>query len=62
VAIIDQYRYRVSLHAPAVSHSTDEDDQEGRIHFQQDDAPLHYFGDLWDYLNTEFGRLVEWRR
>jgi hypothetical protein len=36
------YRYRVSGHAPTVPHSTDEDDQKGRIRFQQDGAPSHY--------------------
>ena len=32
----------------------DEDDQEGRIHFQQDGAPLHYLGEVREYLNTRF--------
>ena len=37
----------------------DEDDQEGRIHFQQDGAPLHYLGEVREYLNTRFpGRWV----
>jgi hypothetical protein len=32
----------------------DEDDQEGRIHFQQDGEPLHYFTEVPEYLNTRF--------
>jgi len=32
----------------------DEDDQEGRIHFQQDGAPPHYLGEVREYLNTRF--------
>jgi hypothetical protein len=32
----------------------DEDDQEGRIHFQQDGAPLHYLGEVREYINTLF--------
>jgi hypothetical protein len=32
----------------------DEDDQEGRIHFQQYDAPLHYLQEVREYLNTRF--------
>jgi hypothetical protein len=30
----------LSGHVSTVLHPSDEDDQEGRIHFQQDDAPL----------------------
>ena len=30
----------------------DEDDQEGRIHFQQDGKPPHYLGEVREYLNT----------
>jgi hypothetical protein len=30
----------------------DENDQERRIHFQQDGAPSHYLGDVREYLNT----------
>jgi hypothetical protein len=30
----------------------DEDDQEGRIHFQQDGAPIHYLEEVREYLNT----------
>jgi hypothetical protein len=38
----------------------DEDDQKGRIHFQQDDAPPHYFGEAREYLNTRFpGRWID---
>ena len=37
----------------------DEDDQEGRIHFQQDGAPPHYLGEVREYLNTRFpGRWI----
>ena len=37
----------------------DEDDQEGRIHFQQDGAPTHYLGEVREYLNTRFpGRWI----
>jgi hypothetical protein len=32
----------------------DEDDQEGRIHFQQDGAPPHYLEEVREYLNTRF--------
>jgi hypothetical protein len=32
----------------------DEDDQEGRIHFQQDGAPPHYIEELREYLSTRF--------
>jgi hypothetical protein len=38
----------------------DEDDQEGRIHFQQDGAPPHYLEEVHEYLNTHFPRLVDW--
>jgi hypothetical protein len=31
-----------------------DDDQEGRIHFQQDYAPPHYLEEVHDYLNTRF--------
>ena len=30
----------------------DEDDQEGRIHFQQDGAPPHYLGEVREYLRS----------
>jgi hypothetical protein len=30
----------------------DKNDQEGRIRFQQDGAPLHYLGEVREYLNT----------
>jgi hypothetical protein len=40
----------------------DEDDQEGRIHFQQDGARPHYVWDVHEYLNTQVGALVELRR
>jgi hypothetical protein len=40
----------------------DEDDQEGRIHFQQDGAPLHYSGEVREYPVSEVGGLVERRR
>ena len=37
----------------------DEDDQEGRIHFQQDGAPPRYLGGVREYLNTRFpGRWI----
>ncbi|XP_023725909.1 uncharacterized protein LOC111874552 [Cryptotermes secundus] len=37
----------------------DEDDQEGRIHFQQDGAPPHYLGEVHEYLNARFpGRWI----
>ena len=38
----------------------DEDDQEGRIHFQQDGgAPPHYLGEVREYLKTRFpGRWI----
>jgi hypothetical protein len=37
----------------------DEDDQEGRIHFQQDGAPPHYLGEVGEYFSTRFpGRLM----
>jgi hypothetical protein len=32
----------------------DEDDQEGRIHFQQDGAPPHYLEEVGKYLITRF--------
>ena len=32
----------------------DEDDQEGRIHFQQVGAPPHYLGEVREYLNIRF--------
>jgi hypothetical protein len=38
----------------------DEDDQEGRIHFQQDGAPPHYLGEVHKYLSTRFpGRRID---
>jgi hypothetical protein len=36
----------------------DEDDQQGRIHFQQDGAPHHYFEEVSESLNTRF--LARW--
>ncbi|PNF25748.1 hypothetical protein B7P43_G12984 [Cryptotermes secundus] len=40
----------------------DEDDQEGRIHFQQDGAPPHYLGEVQEYLNSRFpGRWIRTR-
>jgi hypothetical protein len=37
----------------------DEDDQEGRIHFQQDGAPPHYLEEVREFLNTRFpGRWI----
>jgi hypothetical protein len=37
----------------------DEDDQEGRIHVQQDGTPPHYLGEVREYLNTRFpGRRI----
>jgi hypothetical protein len=37
----------------------DEDNQEGRIHFQQDGAPPHYLEEAREYLNTRFpGRWI----
>jgi hypothetical protein len=32
----------------------DEDDQERRIHFQQDGAPPYYLGEVREYLKTRF--------
>jgi hypothetical protein len=32
----------------------DEDDQEGRIYFQQDGEPHHNLGEVREYLNTRF--------
>jgi hypothetical protein len=38
----------------------DEDDQEGRIHFQQDGAPPHDLEEVRKYLNTRFpGRWID---
>ncbi|PNF39058.1 hypothetical protein B7P43_G04850, partial [Cryptotermes secundus] len=38
---------------------SDEDDQEGHIHFQQDGTPPHYLGEVRLYLNTRFsGRWI----
>jgi hypothetical protein len=38
----------------------EEDDQEGRIHFQQDGATLHYLVKVREYLNTRFpGRWID---
>ena len=34
----------------------DEDDQAGRIHFQQDGAPPHYLGEVREYLNRSVDR------
>jgi hypothetical protein len=37
----------------------DEDDQEGRIHFQQDGAPPHDLEEVREYLSTPFpGRWI----
>jgi hypothetical protein len=37
----------------------DKDDQEGRIHFQQDGASPHYLEEVRKYLNTRFpGRRI----
>jgi hypothetical protein len=37
----------------------DEDDQDGRIHFQQDGAPPPCLGEMREYLNTRFpGRWI----
>ncbi|PNF32120.1 hypothetical protein B7P43_G02841 [Cryptotermes secundus] len=45
---------RVFLEHVRDSPKTDEDDQEGRIHFQQEGAPPHYLGEVREYLNTRF--------
>jgi hypothetical protein len=38
----------------------DEDNQEGRIRFQQDGAPSHYRGEVREYLSTRFpGRWMD---
>jgi hypothetical protein len=39
----------------------DEDDQEGYIHFQQDETLLHYLSEVREYFNTRFhvGELAE---
>ena len=34
----------------------DEDDQEGRIHFQQDGAPPHYLGEVREYRSKSDAR------
>jgi hypothetical protein len=31
-----------------------DDDQEGRIHFQQDGTPSHYLEEVHEYFNTRF--------
>jgi hypothetical protein len=37
----------------------DEDDQERRIHFQQDGVPPHNSGEVCEYFNTRFpGRWI----
>jgi hypothetical protein len=37
----------------------DEDDQEGRVYFQQDSASPHYLGEECEYLSTRFpGRSI----
>ena len=56
----DNYRYRVSRHAPEILiPQLDEDDQEGRIHFQQDGVPPQYLEEVREYLNTRFqGRWI----
>jgi hypothetical protein len=37
----------------------DEDDQEGRIHLQQDGAPPHYLEEVREYLSTRLpGRWI----
>jgi hypothetical protein len=41
------------------SYQLDEDDQEERIHFQQDGAPPHRLGEVREYLSTRFlGRWI----
>jgi len=38
---------------------SNEDDQEGSIHFQQEGAPPHYLGEVREYLNNRFpGRWI----
>jgi hypothetical protein len=38
----------------------DEDDQEGRVHFQQDGTPPHYLGEVREHLSTRFsGRWID---
>jgi hypothetical protein len=38
----------------------DEDDQEGRIHFQQEGAPAHYNAEVRENLSTRFpGRSID---
>jgi hypothetical protein len=56
----DHYRYRVSGHAPTfLIPQLDEEDQERRIHFQQDGATPHYLEEVREYLNTGFpGRWI----
>jgi hypothetical protein len=37
----------------------DEDDQEGRTHFQKDSAPPHYLEEMCEHLSTRFlGRWI----
>jgi hypothetical protein len=37
----------------------DEDNEEGRTHFQQEGPPPHYLGEVREYLDTRFpGRLI----
>jgi hypothetical protein len=44
---------------PLITLKLDEDDQEGRIHFQQDGTPSHYLEEVREYLNTRFpGRWI----
>jgi hypothetical protein len=40
--------------------STDENDEEGRIHFQQNGTPPHYLGEVLEEPQHPFPRLVDW--
>jgi hypothetical protein len=53
VAITDHYRYLDMLQQFLIPQ-LDEDDQEGRIHFQEDGAHPHYLGEVREYLSSRF--------
>jgi hypothetical protein len=49
----------LDMHQEFLIPQLDEDDQERRIHFQQDGAPPHYLREVREYLNTRFpGRWI----
>jgi hypothetical protein len=54
----DRYRYLDMLQQFLIPR-LDGDDQEGRIHFQQDGSHPHYLGEVREWLNTRFpGRWI----